>query len=1312
MGLLDKMAALPPNSLGGTNKSFIDADTLQDDEGNRFRLQGVDAAEVEKVTNGRYRQGTAGGEATTEIISNLANEQGFTNLVPQFDENGEPVRDPFGRIISDLTNDAGESFRSKLLEAGAFDINKYTTQEDIAARDIAEARRNRDTVSGNYTLNAFDTAATMIEDAELAEGAKTLGFKHTAVNEAELAAANAAGLGHLYTQYNVDIRNRGRTITNESLNPFTDSWNQSLINVGSSAANVLNLIGERSGNESLANWGADMAARAEANLADFGTTIIDYKDVTARDANGDLKVWDTLGNTWEFLGNNFIMSLPYMGASIVGAGGLAVGGLASAAILAPVALYTGDVWGEMEGENKSASLAVAAGVTQTVLDKFGLGFIFKSGVASKDVMKKAVKALAKKDGISTEAAEQLLLKATRKEIGNLAGSVEQVAKNQLRAKTIAMDILKRGSVAAVGEAGTEAAQEATGYLAAVLGSDKEFNWEELNERLVSAAVAGSALGGTLAVPGGVSNAAAWADIYHKGSIETESTASDAERYAEEAKAREGRLTSHEEIAADARARWLKNPGATINDRTEANEARKAKKSTLDRTTEALSNVASLWQGATRNVFHPDLLARSATARKMAGMYGGLLQRIHPGSNFENSKHHSVSTYKNMVPDPIKFFRRFGNRTSQRFKNQISQDLYATFNAALDKDGVLDIDKIPADIKNREAVIEFGKQMQDLAKRMYLDQKKYNPELGHIGGYLFKVKGLDKRAVEKNQGKFSSLLQEQYQMSSVEAKKLVDAIVHNQEVNDIDEAFSVVKGGIVPSAHKKRSLGLSENAKFQEFLEQDIFANISSAVKSAARFTAHREFIGEDGAVINRLLDDMQAEGVPEEEVDKIAAQMKDYFDAESGNYKRPQTETGKKLQAIQRSFMTFTTLASLPLSTISSFVEAALVSQGLRKDQIFGEKGSLKSMGGELAGTIAAGIKNVAGLRPGGYTDHQVESEARTRIRDLGYYDWDVGAATTTGVTETANWSKTLMPLFFKWNGLQGWTNSTRAMRASIAGDYMFDKTKVIADWAMSGEPRNREVQEAQEALRNLGVDVDPFVELSQRAAANLPLSEEQEAAMANMTREATFNFVNNAVALPQSANRPLIYQDPRFALFTQFQGFIATFTANHIPKLWGEYVKRGTPAMKYNAFATMATMIMLGFASQALKDVLKYGYDSEDDETFHNPYLDTPEYLQRGVRASGLLGTGERLLDWAFPLYETRSRNVGDWAWNAVAGESPAIGYAERLARGTGRIAEGEVQSGVDQLIRAVPGFGPFPDVTQRFSDYIKKGSWNPRGG
>ena len=229
--------------------------------------------------------------------------------------------------------------------------------------------------------------------------------------------------------------------------------------------------------------------------------------------------------------------------------------------------------------------------------------------------------------------------------------------------------------------------------------------------------------------------------------------------------------------------------------------------------------------------------------------------------------------------------------------------------------------------------------------------------------------------------------------------------------------------------------------------------------------------------------------------------------------------------------MMMTTLAGLPLAVISSFVEYALSHSALRKDQIFGKEGSLSSTGKTAANMIWGGFDK---------TLREQDTKSRTPqeiIKDLGFYDWDVGAATTTGVTEINSWQQPVYELFFKYNGLQGWTNYTRALRASMAGDYMFDKAQTIGDWKASGEPRTREVQEAEEALRNLGLDVDTFVDQAQMQAAGIPLDPQVEEQFGTAMREATFNFINNAVALPQSANRPLIYQDPRFALFTQFQG-------------------------------------------------------------------------------------------------------------------------------------------------------------------------------
>ena len=269
MSLMDELSKLPPNGLGGTDKSFIDADTLQDQKGNRFRIQGVNAGEIEKVIGGKYKMGTEGGQVSTDVIRGLANEQGFTNLVPQTDENGEPVRDPFGRIVADLTNDKGESFKSKLLEAGTFDVNKYTTEQDIAARDIAEARRNQAKLDGSYTPNAFDQAAADIEQAEQADHTGTLsGSNRTALNEAERAQYKQQYIQQygeeIGTQMfnsafsqNVQIRNYDRDINNKSNNPFSDSWEQGWTGVGEAAFGLANLIGTETGLEGVAQWGED-----------------------------------------------------------------------------------------------------------------------------------------------------------------------------------------------------------------------------------------------------------------------------------------------------------------------------------------------------------------------------------------------------------------------------------------------------------------------------------------------------------------------------------------------------------------------------------------------------------------------------------------------------------------------------------------------------------------------------------------------------------------------------------------------------------------------------------------------------------------------------------------------------------------------------------------------------------------------------------------------------------------------------------------------------------------------------------------------
>ena len=1263
MAGLDDLLQPQDNRIPGADFTFQDADTVKLDQPvdgvNGVRLRGVLAPETGRKT------GEVGGTMTTQQVIDLANSMGYTEVVYDTNE-----RDDTGtRFVGDLQDKHGRSFARALASEGILGVSDE--HDTLGLRGSQEYGAFLRTEEGRDRTE-WDEARDMIADSVQSEQRYENQFL-----QKQLIAGDARYAPDLYTSLAADFEYDDRsTATGKSNNPFSDAWDVGLIGVKEASYGILNLLGESTDIDGLSDIGQAGINRAQTQIQDRGHFITDYKDVKG------------FGDAIEYVTNNAALSLPYMAISFAGAAAAPItGGLS---LTAPAAIYAGQTWNEMEGE-KSASVAIGAGVAQAALDRLGLSFIFKGvgKAAPKELLEKATTELVKK-GMTREAAEATVVAATRKEIAGFAGDAAAIAKNQLAAKKIFKDVVSRGAVGAGGEALTEALQESTAYLGATLGSDKQFNWNELNDRAIQAAVAGGTLGAAFAGPGGIYNAGAWADVAYRAAPAEAKRLSQAGKFADQEVREHGRVKSVGELAAETRARVAKDGVSnTFEERVNADKKRKKDRTWTDAIASTALNAPALWRGATRFIFNDDLKLRSRSARIAADMFGGSLQRTFSGSGFENEKHHRVSIYKNLIQTPQNFWNALsGNkRLNNTKKAELSAETYARLNAALDEDGNFNPDLVTGD--GAAEVRQLGKELLALGDKMWQDQQKHNPDLGYIKNYLFKYKSLSKKAVSEKRLQFQQLLKDEYNYSDAEAKSLVDEILDNPEVNNIDEAFSVTQGGIVPGSHRARSLGMSENDAFADFMEQDVFANVSQAAKSAARYTTHRDFIGQNGEVLAKLLDDMQAEGLTEAEVDKIAAQMQDFLDAESGNYKRPTSDAGKAAMRLQKNFMMLTTLAGLPLATVSSFVEIMLTHRGLTQDQIFGERGSLAAQGKNFAKTIWSGVNEVANAalrREGNPLDPTYGQE---RIRDLGFYDWDVGAATTTGVSETNPLQQHIYEQFFKWTGLQGWTNYTRAARATIAADFIVDKLDIISKSRESGEAKTNEVQEAEEGLRNLGINIEDML--------NNPTDD----VLATNMREATFNFVNDAVALPQSANRPLIYQDPRFALFTQFQGFIATFTANHIPKLWGEYVKRGTPAMKYNAFAVMTTMIMMGFVSQHLKDLIKYGGST--------PYLDDAEYLQRGVRASGLLGTGERVLDQFFPLYEQRSDDLGSWVFNETTSQSPALSNLKRLGRAGGKLLEGDVGTAARYVSKSTPLVGPFNIAT----DFVGEvgSNWNFKG-
>ena len=1311
---------------------MFDVDTFEGADGNRYRVQGFDAPEVSKLfrdneTGGAtYKPGTAGGTGSLKAFNKFMQDNG-PFYIRDMDVDAAHDRKT-GRVIDSQGRDVGE----QMMLAGAVKIHEGVTADQLEDRAFGQYARSLGYSDPNQ--EKYDALASDINQAMVSEGYDPMVFKKMAINEAEYARNPDAYLSDI-----VKYRSNDRDIMNRAYSPFSSSFGSAFVGVKEAGYGIASMIGTVIGDKDLENWGESGVYRAGDELSQRAQVLLDYKEV------------ENAGDAFQFVANNVAMSLPYMATTMASIA--AAGPTMGASLAVPASLYTGAIWNEQADDAKSAALALTGGVMQGAIDIFG-GKVLLSTFGKMGTPKEILKAGAdefKRLNIPEETAALM----TKQQLAKVSTEMADIVKKQIRSRERIGEILKGSGVGAASEAVTEATQELIGYTAAHL-KDDSFNFTDASERMISAAVAGGSIGGAFSGAGGLWDQAKTEQAIWAGSTADGSGVSNSGTRAQEELAKYGGIASNEENADRARLQVsIKNDiatdllkkrqlGATLTQeettklrevQTDDSFGDKGARGDMDAEVKNLSDllwkgvseIPGLWRGSTRNAFTETLKSQSRAVRKLSGMFGGELQKTFSGATFEEFKGNLAAKYENMVGDSTEIYAKlnYGRRVSGKDRGRISDELYEIGQASVDKDGNPDYSKIPQVINEINAKRKGDQKIdpnlaqdyksvlenaEKTAQAMWSDQNKYykeaGGELGKVKNYLATFKTLDKAAVAREQVKFKALLKGEYNLSDKAANDIVENILENPLKADIDGllngdgAFSVTKGTPIPGSHRSRSLGLAQNTKFANFMERDFFANVDYAAKSAARFQGYQKYVGINGNVINQLLEEAKAEGVPQVAIDKLGRQMRDYLDAESGNYKRATSEFGKSIQRIQKNFITYMVFVGLPLATVSSLVELSLTMKSLSNEQIFG-KGGIKVMGQELGNMFYnAGGEMASVVTRTHFTNR--ESAAMKQLRELGYFDSQVGAASKTGVTETNALRQSLLSVFFKWNGLQGWTQMTRAIRAGISWDYMFNHLETISGHP-EGYPLTNAVEEAYEHLRNLGLDTGKINELTV-LGIKTKLGTATEADMArlkDLTQVATTNFINDAIMMPGAANRPLIYQDPRFALFTQFQGFISVFQSTFIPKLWGEYIKRGSPEMTYQAFSMMVLMIAMGFASQELKDRLKFGGE--------NPYLDDFEKGRRAINSSGLLGTGERVINTVFPIYQSRTDNVGEWAAGEVIGQAPVLSSITSMAGGIADLIQQDTDMGVNKLLKATP-IGPFTALRHKVRDAItgkNKNDW-----
>ena len=1345
--------------IGTSGYKLVDGDTFRDKEtGQSYRFEGIDLAEVEKfLRQSGYQMGEASGQVTKQYVASLANEYGFTNAKTTDKKAG------YGRKIGDLVDKDGNSFQNFLVSSGIAKP-KFIGKTDMMMSDedysrylyglAARAGKDPDT-----KLSTVERAAAIIRASGLENSGGEYVAKKLALNEREYARAPELFSGVVLRNYASDMEGR-------AIHPMSQSWDSAVTMVGNSFKQVAVMGSDILGYDDAEAYLLGGIAYSKSQLAESPGVRLDYRDVDFTD----------IGQVGEFLGNNLATSLPFMGVTVasIASAGVTMGG----SLTIPVAMYSGMILDEMEGEqdDKSYGIAIAGGAIAAALDVFGIkgamGIIRPSQFITKEGREEAVRmvmraqgpqraraaallpveqqAAATARGLSKEQATVALASMTKRQISSYADDAAKFANTQLQKGALVKRLAGRLTTGAAFEGSTEMLQELTQYTAAVLGSEKTWDFDELQHRMTNALIAGGMMGSAFATPGGVWEAGQWKDA-SVAMAKYDGMFDDAtEGYKAEARDDNGRVADLDEVI---RQEWedskaSKAPEATeteapegkikpegeglsFTERADAGQVQSDGKTVTENLGDGLKDAGFLLRDARDTLFTKDILDRSPTLRKLYDMMGGRDKKVHGGVDFHSDKVGNFRTFESLLTPVENLYSKFKleAKGSGAMRKELSTLMYSFFNthvkpitanedtnatwmtadqivAAIDWDNLAN----PKFQENSSQIKELLQEFYSVDRSMYegvtaRQRQAGEPyTIGDLQDHIFRSKGFLKSAISKNKDKFIQLLVSEKGLSIEFASEITNSLLDNAEIHTLDEAFDLTKGGLVPKTHKRRTLDISDNVKFDEFFEQNLFENTENAMKSASRYMTMTKFVGSDSKLLTSMMEKVYAElskgaeagSEREAEANATASDLakgvRDLINADSGNYKRIESDA---LRGTQKAITLTATLTMLGLAAPMSLVEFALTPLGVDIKTLNKNVGSLGLILGREMFEYFAEVGRLTRVVPQRSNfETKIKSREQEAARDPRYVQYDdpsglnrrvgfgparTGQAQLVGVSETNKMTRSLMDSFFKVIGLNAITNATRTVRASFFNDFLIRNLDIINQ----GTVDTNEVRESRRHLEKMGIPVDKMLDLSLRIT-NGDTSPETMAAWERQFDNGLFNFINEAVPLPDAMGRPLFYSDPHLAMFTQFQGFTSKFTAHHIPRMW-DSIKNSTPGFRYSTFATLMSMLMLGYAAQHLKDLIKFGESS--------PYLEDNEKYLRALYSSGILGTTERVLsnNLLFPLYEDRSRTIGEAVWNFGTGEAPASGIFENVYKLVHGVIEGDSRATVKSGVGLVPVFAPF---------------------
>jgi len=1287
-----------------------DTDTMYDAQGQGYRIPGINAAEVPKLTSvGGFSAGSPLGIAQTQASKQIIKDYGFNQLV----DTGK--KDIFNRSIMDLSNNSGENYGSFLIRNRivAPDIN--TSDRDMIARStqiaadfmnsqqpktpVQKAREIVDSVISKGQTIVLPQANTIEEyqDYAGATSNKGLGVQEERIKalekrlespkllpEQKLKVQDELMKARDVYQYNLNMPKNLYMNSIEGVNSKRSTgtlgeWGRAIdigwLNVKDSAANILQWTGDALNNKELEQKGKDM--NYDINRAKRLVDIrVGDKDITGGTVTTLDDVKNDFSKLFRFIGTTTLLYGPQMGVMIAGsaAGGLvgSVAGPAGTAIganIVPMMMGIGDVYGEMPEDEKNPTTAAALGSVIGIVDRIGFskGSAKSIDLLTKEGVEKTITKLATVKGISEIEAKELLHKSVLELGKDYATVVKTVATNHLKSKENLSDLLLNITKHSGKEAATEALQEAIQYVGIRQTTSMDFDYNELYNRVRDAAIVGGLLGAEFSVPGAIADRANFnMNINMMQGIETKPLIRNSIMEQEEIKRNKGKIDDRM-LAAKLR---LSGGVKALSDLFLPGSQPKSIASNLS---DMITN-GGLFRQTRDNSLEEYIkyeggreLAGLFDASSVRGVYGGMsaFKRFHAVANSALA----------MLPSNADKQALFGTTDSKEIGNQVLQSI--------------------ANGTTTPAVDKYRNQLNMVAANLASTIHELGPSLG--------VQGLNTSKLINELSQPDYFLTNQLVNPTLVAankQEFIDTLVNNYSAGNMggklsptfanDLADRIINGISLKEMKDLNDIGMLNNPVLTKFRSNDLERNTVKLVEMIARSTVKENIFGNNGEVAGAAIKKMLDSGeLTAEQASELAHKVNELLQAFDGQLHKPQSEL---MKGVNDNLTFVTMLIYMDTSLFANLAEAMYGALGLSPKQMVKYFGLLAK---EFASDVVAKLTQVGSIATKGAIrarDEQELSKNISILQQTGHHGKINDIAFNVGANIQTQSKANLSKLMFKFNLVESATNAVRAARGAIACDEITHLVSIIAE-----SPNNNDVTRwARDRLSYYRMDPDALVNIYNKvgsisvgALTKMSPSDPLFNELADQLSYGITNFIDEFSSRPEPGSTAKVFDDQRFALFTQFKKFTWHFTTNVIPQLWNMYLKRGKPEYTYSSFALMASAFAAAYAGLYLKSMLR-GEDEEKD--------DEKKFMKR-MKQSFDYSLGQAYSD----VYTTVSNATEERAdgslknspFKTVLSQSPSLNLLFNSGKDVYNIAtEEDSDKSKSNLIRRIPVFGEIPSI------------------